>query len=170
MSRNERIDRTIVSIIGGLENLSIKLPAARAHLLDQINQCGSIRAADYTASHITHTGDTTPVEAAMLQTDRLKAQLDDLNDNLNAVALIVHNLNRDCDRTIGTRQPGRQTPRCDGGVNYRGYIIPLAEGGWSNPACQNTPTEGKTCDSCEMEAGKWARRNPKNRHTHELTS
>jgi hypothetical protein len=174
MSRTERIDRTIDSIIGGLESLKALAPQARAHLLAEINLCGEPRAAS-TEPTVTSSSDTSPTEAAALTAVTLRARLQDIDDTLNALAQQVTNLRQDCQQWIGTRTPGtgpwindrtpgRQTPRCDGGVNYRGYLTPLAEGGWSNPACQDTPSEGKTCDACEMRASVWARKNPKVRH------
>jgi hypothetical protein len=163
-TRTERIDRTISSIIGGLENLTVKLPAARAHLIAQIRITGEPASTPTDATTVTHTSELTPVEAAANNRAHLQAILDDWSATLDAIALQVTHLNRDCDRAIGTRTPGRQTPRCDGGINYRGYIIPIAEGGWSNPGCHDTPSEGKTCDNCEQRASMWARRNPKTRH------
>jgi hypothetical protein len=162
-SRTERIDRTIDSVIGGLESLKALAPQARAHLLAEINLAGEPRAAS-TDPTVTSSSDTTPVEAAAITRETLQARLQDIDDTLNAIAQQVTNLRWDCTRWIGTRTPGRQTARCDGGLNYRGYIIPIAEGGWSNPACQDTPSDGKTCDTCEHRAKVWARHNPKIRH------
>lgn len=158
MSRRERVDRTIDSIIGTLENLKTKLPAARTELITQLRLAGELCAADPSRPNIIHTNDTTPTERAVLTRDRVQALLDDLDQTLNAMATIAHNLHRDCDRYIGTRIA---VPRCDGGVNYRGYLLTIAQGGWSNPTCTNIPTEGKTCDTCQNRAAMWARRNPK---------
>jgi hypothetical protein len=149
-----RIDRTIDSIIGQLEHLTSKLPAARTHLLAQLATAGE------PAAHPTDTpgrggGQSTSVEAAILTRAHLRNQLDGLNDELNAIALIAVNLRRDCDRIIGTRTV---TPRCDGGVGRDGYLVPASDGGWSNPGCWNVPDGSTTCDTCIAAAEAWQRR------------
>lgn len=149
-----RIDRTIDSIIGQLEHLTVKLPAARTHLLAQLAVVGE-PAAHPTDSPGRGGSSSTKVEASVLARAWLQSQLDSLNAELNAIALIATNLRRDCDRIVGTRTAA---PRCDGGVGRDGYLVPASEGGWSNPGCWNVPGDSTTCDTCIAAAEAWQRR------------
>jgi hypothetical protein len=88
-TRTERIDRTISSIIGGLENLTVKLPAARAHLIAQIRITGEPASTPTDATTVTHTSELTPVEAAANNRAHLQAILDDWSATLDAIALQV---------------------------------------------------------------------------------
>jgi hypothetical protein len=135
-----RIDRTIDSIIGGLENLTVKLPHARAILLVELAGIGEPAGTAYDGDGIRGGGE---------------ARLDGLSQELNAMTLIVTNLLRECDRIIGAPTV---TYRCDGGVGRDGYTLPRGGGGWSEPDCFNVPSEGrKTCDPCRMRAFRWKR-------------
>jgi hypothetical protein len=151
-----RIDRTIDSIIGQLENLPVKLPNARAVLLTELNNIGAPGAAAYDGVKVTGgKAELTGVEAAADRRVHLNARLQAYNDELNAISLIVTNLLRDCDRAIG-KQP--EVYRCDSGVGRDGYKLARADGGWSELDCFNVPSEGRTtCDACRQRAGRWKR-------------
>jgi hypothetical protein len=150
-----RIDRTIDSIIGGLENLTVKLPHARAILLVELAGIGEPAGTAYDGDGIRGGGENTPTEAGALTRVHVQARLDGLSQELNAMTLIVTNLLRECDRIIGTPTV---TYRCDGGVGRDGYTLPRGGGGWSEPDCFNVPSEGrKTCDQCRQRAYRWKR-------------
>lgn len=161
MTTSTTTDRVLDSIIGLCESLRVKLPAARAHLLAQLAICGE-PAATGDAPKVSHTAELTPVEAAAHQATHLRTELRALDDELNAAALTLRNLHRDCNRVLGTRQPA---PRCDGGVGRDGYLTPLDEGGWSHPDCWNIPDldadtgrQHTTCATCRAAAEAWRRR------------
>lgn len=149
-----RIDRTIDSIIGQLEHLTTKLPAARTTLINQLAHVADITASRHDQQPSTTSNGST-VEAAVLAAAHIRTQLDNLSHELNAITLIATNLNRDCDRIIGTRTP---TDRCDSGIGRDGYNIPRQDGGWSDPTCWNVPPDNrKTCDACRQRADRWKR-------------
>jgi hypothetical protein len=152
----QRIDRTIDSIIGQLENLSTKLPNARAVILTELANLGAPGGTAYDGAKVTGgKAELTTVEAAASRRIDSQARLDGWSHDLNAISLIVTNLLRDCDRAIGKQT---ETYRCDGGVGRDGYAMPRDGGGWSEPACWNVPSEGRTtCDPCRARASRWKR-------------
>ena len=152
----QRIDRTIDSIIGQLENLTTKLPNARAVLLAELANIGAPGGTAYDGVKVTGgKAEMTGVEAGASRRTYTQARLDGWSHDLNAISLIVTNLLRDCDRAIG-KQP--EVYRCDSGIGRDGYSVPRDDGGWSDLNCHNVPTEGrKTCDACRMRADRWKR-------------
>lgn len=145
MTRQGSITRTIDAIIGGLERLTINLPAARATLLADLATTGEPRAA--TTDPGRGKSEHTPTEAAALTRDHITRHLDNLTAELDACAKIVTNLNADCTRIIGHRT---DTPRCDGGVGRDGYLT------WGRPDCTNVPGDGRRiCDACRQREYRW---------------
>ena len=151
-----RTDRTIDTIVGLAEGLSTKLPAARDHLLREIRLLDGFTGGS-DAPKVKATSELTGVERAASQRIHHQQRMDALNDEINAVVLVLRNLHSECDRIVATRV---ETPRCDGGAGRSGHMIPRAEGGWSDPTCHNVPSlERKTCDACRQRFHRWAREN-----------
>jgi hypothetical protein len=154
MNRNQQI-RALEQIIGQAESLTVKLPAARDHLLVELHHLDGMPGGS-DAPKVQASSELTAVERAVAGRANVQARLKDLDDNLHAASLILRHLRSDCDKILGTRF---EVPRCDGGVGYEGYMIPQADGGWSNPSCANVPSDGrKTCDQCRGRASTWKRR------------
>jgi hypothetical protein len=150
-----RIDRTIDSIIGQLENLTVKLPNARAVLLTELAHAGTPSGTAYDGDGIRSGSESTSVEVGALRRTQLQGRLDGLSHELNAMSLIVTTLLRECDRIIGKQV---EVYRCDGGVGRDGYDQSRADGGWSEPDCFNVPSDKRTtCDACRQRADRWKR-------------
>jgi hypothetical protein len=147
-----RTDRTITSIIGLAEGLTSKLPAARDILRQRINAIDGFPVGTDTPK-ITATAELTTVEQAANQRIWLETNLRSLTYELNAAALIIANLHRECDQILG-HQP---RPRCTGGQGRQGAIE------WGQPDCWNIPTRAGTpavlCDRCFQAERKWRSRN-----------
>ena len=146
--RYQRIDRTIGSIIGAAEALGMKLPGAKIELLRQMRAIDGYPTGSDNPK-VKAEAELTTVEAAAGHRMRLQADLRALDDELNAVVLILVNLNRDCDHYIGLRLAG--PGRCSA-TGRDGAIE------WSDPKCWNAPDRGPLCARCYHRERRWRQR------------
>ena len=146
---SHRIDRTVNSIIGHAERIGIKLPGVRIELLRRLAAIdGYPTGTD--APKVLATAELTTVEAAAGQRIRLQADLRSLDDELDAVVLILVNLARECDRIIGAQLEG--PGRCSA-VGRQGAIE------WADANCWNAPDRGPLCANCYQRERRWRQRN-----------
>jgi hypothetical protein len=144
---SHRTDRTINSIIGKAESIGTKLPNARHRLIERLNNIdGYTTGSD--APKVKATSELTGVERAA----DLRTVLDDLRSldgRLNDVVKILSELDRDCDRHIGTRH---EVPRCTA-TGREGAIE------WADPNCYDAQLRGTLCAKCYMRERRWRQRN-----------
>jgi hypothetical protein len=140
-----RIDRTVAGIIGLATSIGTKLPGARTELLRRLHTIDGFPAGTDTPKVVAKS-ELTTVEAAAGQRIRLEGDLHWLDDELNAVVLVLVNLHRECDRIIGYRADG--PGRCSA-LGRQGAIE------WADPNCWNAPDRGPLCASCYQRERRW---------------
>lgn len=145
---SQRVIRTIDAIIGRLEHLTVKFPAAIDALCDQRRKIDGWPAGADNPTKVKTKAELTPTEAAYAHREHIDLLMTNMHDELNAVAKIVANLAQDCDRYIGHQL--EPAPRCDGGSTRLGAIE------WGRPDCTNVPEAGRTmCSRCRKAEDRW---------------
>lgn len=175
-----RPDAALLAAARLLENAASKVPAARQHLrreqliLDGMPTTASGADRDPGGGHgqtirvriddpdgnpvLNDRGEpqydwvpVTGVEATVFRLDRLNDHADDLLAQVRGIVTMIHNINRDCDRILGTRLA--DTPRCSSEGRD-------GAGEWG-VACSNVPSRGPLCDRCAKAEYRWRTRNGK---------
>ena len=146
---SHRIDRTVDSIIGHAERIGIKLPGVKIELLRRLHAIDGYPTGTDTPK-VTATTELTSVEQAAGQRIILEADLRSLDDELNAVVLILVNLARECDRIIGLQLDG--PGRCSA-IGRQGAIE------WGDANCWNAPDRGPLCAACYHRERRWRQLN-----------
>jgi hypothetical protein len=91
--------------------------------------------------------ETTAVEAAALRRAGIDSRVRNVRRRL------LDDIQRDARRHADDLEL-EPTPRCDA-TGRDGWMIPRADGGWSDLNCDNVPARGKLCVGCYHRERRW---------------
>jgi len=153
------LSRRIDAIIGRLERLTTKIPAAVDALLDQRRRIDGWPDGSSDV-HVQATAELTTVEAQVAQRQHIERQIVNLGEELDAVRLILLHVEKDCDRYLKSDTDlDPPKPRCDGGQGRTGHLE------WGNPLCTNIPEPyRKQCSACRKREDRWLVAHGERRH------
>jgi hypothetical protein len=154
------LTRRIDAIIGRLERLTTKLPAAVDALLDRRRKIDGWGNGGADNTRITYQAELTPTESPVAQREHCDVLMRNLYEELDAIRLIAGNLERDCDFYLRADLPDPgPKPRCDGGIGRTGYLE------WGDPTCTNIPEPyRKQCSRCRKAEDRWLVAHGERRH------
>lgn len=104
--------------------------------------------------------ETTAVERAVFARHQLENQREQIRDDVTAIVRILESCYRTCDHIIATRLPPPKPMEkglCYADPGKAGYMVPLADGGWHDPTCNNLSRTFKPgpCDRCAKAEQRW---------------
>jgi hypothetical protein len=101
----------------------------------------------------------TPVEAAAERALQLRADRDQMLDDVEACESFAHSMSRVMRTAQGTRiaRTDVNNGRCYTDPVRPGYYLTREEGGWSDPACTNKSRTQRAgmCDACRQREASW---------------
>lgn len=151
-----------------VERLDGRIVEAGEHIVAELAAAdGAIGARRFAEGGRSSDG-TTAVERTVIARDELAARGESIDADVaqlfvgvDEVATLVERLRTACARAIGTRVP-LPVDRCHSDPGLAGYLVPLSEGGWFDPTCENAPrsssarsASGAQCDRCRMACARW---------------
>jgi len=141
-----------------LIRLDPRITATKDHINREFIATDGIAATAYDGSpHGNDPGH--PVERVILQRAHLLEHMYQINDCLDAIESINRELNRLCNKALGTRI-AHTVERCYADPGMAGYLVPLEDGGWHDPTCQEASrsASGGLCDKHRKAAERWRER------------
>lgn len=113
-------------------------------------------------------GGTSSTERAGVERAQFWADIDQVTEDLTAIAAIAHSAATIARRNLGRRLPPEGTderPRCSS-FGLEGNHLVWVKGdtdlddGWADPECSDLPRNGTSglCDRCRIRFGRWRRR------------
>lgn len=102
-------------------------------------------------------GTSTATEAAALARVRHSQILDDLSAGIKLAEVTIHDLVNTCHHELRSRSINNTlalTRICDCS-GREGALVPLDEGGWSDPTCRDHATKAGLCGRCYFRERRW---------------
>lgn len=158
--RADNTDAALDFIVTYAAFLRNEIPAAKSAIRALMPD--GLRGHTYNSTGAASNTYASPVESTVLHRIPGNHTLRTLDDELDATVKTLRNLLNDCRRIhqLGTKLPPRDgcAARCDGGAGRDGYLVSKADGGWSEPGCNNVPSrDRRTCDACRQRHYRWLR-------------
>ena len=156
-----RPNQRLLAIVRLAEIAAIRDTEAREHARDERATCDGYSrggAAD-DGSRATNSSSTT--ESAMLALIHIDGNIAQLDDDITALAAILNSFLATCAKILATRGPSDKpaATRCTADPGHAGYLVPLDEGGWHDPACVALPRYlAGLCNTCRVRQNRWRQR------------
>jgi hypothetical protein len=97
----------------------------------------------------------TSVERAAEEALRIQRWYADITQSQKLVAVTLADALRNCEKLLGMRI---SPAKCDA-TGREGYLVPRAEGGWSDLACEEAAEKSGLCVACYFREYRWRKAN-----------